>query len=765
MTLLLREVSLSKFMELNGTLQLPQGKAVVLWGPNQQGKTNLVNAIRYVFLKEAKGRGRRGKYDEWKLPSKKELVFDGDAAVEVVFEHNKRLYVLKRTVTKGGRETCVLHPLERPSEEIGMQDFLKSKLKVSILDSLFAPEIVGGFRLLFNGDLDQSVGEMFRDITAIRALAKRFALRIQRMQQGAEVEAARIENEYNMFCESLLKASAQLEQLSEFKAVRKFEAGRTGQKLDKLGEKLQNVIGKLQEERLVSDLESARNDAKSLEELKREIRKESDIRQTFAALRRLRADHRKIKRWLHVANRVAKITEKVPSPPHLDDKQMHDSVTRSFRELTQAKSLHRETLRLSNRNRIRPELASERIRELSAVIRVLRKKTKVGKEIDATVTRVARKSYVVLPVRILVTDPSLGKISKEPIPRGSLEEKKQYLTRLSEEMRVMKRIRSLHRKAESNFKKFREEIPELDFGSDDLQKRADRMEKGVQKWSTEVANCSASFSGRKIESRALHSEETVLSYVNYVTRIVSNRETDILAVLNSSLEELGVRIESLTEKDIAGAFDDVKRRKGELPSLGKAKAVIDECKTEWQKQDEIYSDYSHIPGLVDRTLSIVETIAAKCFDEAELKAGIAGVYTEITKALAERNLIRATVNMSPGELRGTVKYKDREITHPAGSEKAFFSLAILTALAHYFQTPVLIDEVANNLDTRNLKAFFELVREFKERWGVQYVLSVKETNDFDVDGWVREMRDDVSLYEIREKTIQEVDLTEVQRQG
>jgi len=84
--------------------------------------------------------------------------------------------------------------------------------------------------------------------------------------------------------------------------------------------------------------------------------------------------------------------------------------------------------------------------------------------------------------------------------------------------------------------------------------------------------------------------------------------------------------------------------------------------------------------------------------------------------------------VSEVSLRGTVRYRDRPITHPAGSEKAFFSLAILTALAHYFQTPILIDEVAKNLDSKNLKAFFELVREFKERWSVQYVLSVKETS-------------------------------------
>ena len=83
--------------------------------------------------------------------------------------------------------------------------------------------------------------------------------------------------------------------------------------------------------------------------------------------------------------------------------------------------------------------------------------------------------------------------------------------------------------------------------------------------------------------------------------------------------------------------------------------------------------------------------------------------------MQERSLIQATAEIGPEELKSVVLYKGKAIRHPAGSGKSFFSLAILTALAHYFQTPVLIDEVANNLDSRNLRALFELVDEFKEK--------------------------------------------------
>ena len=139
-----------------------------------------------------------------------------------------------------------------------------------------------------------------------------------------------------------------------------------------------------------------------------------------------------------------------------------------------------------------------------------------------------------------------------------------------------------------------------------------------------------------------------------------------------------------------------------------------------------------------------------------LRERIVGTYNEIIRLMQERRLVQATAEINPGELKSVVRYKGKTISHPAGSEKSFFSLAILTALAHYFQTPVLIDEVANNLDTKNLKAFFELVSEFKDRYSIQFVLSIKQTNDFDLDGWVKDMSEEISVHEIKDKIIQRI---------
>jgi ABC-type lipoprotein export system ATPase subunit len=124
--------------------------------------------------------------------------------------------------------------------------------------------------------------------------------------------------------------------------------------------------------------------------------------------------------------------------------------------------------------------------------------------------------------------------------------------------------------------------------------------------------------------------------------------------------------------------------------------------------------------------------------------------------MRERKLIQAIASISKGMMKAEVTYKDKPITHPAGAEKAFFSLAILTALAHYFRMPVLIDEVANNLDSKNLQAFFSLVTELKDEKSVQYLLSVKETKDFDMEGWVKDIADELAIYRIEGKNITKI---------
>ena len=148
-------------------------------------------------------------------------------------------------------------------------------------------------------------------------------------------------------------------------------------------------------------------------------------------------------------------------------------------------------------------------------------------------------------------------------------------------------------------------------------------------------------------------------------------------------------------------------------------------------------------------------ILEKGVDEASIRRCISDTFHEIITRLVEMKLIEARPMLENGKLRAKVIYKEHEITHPAGAEKVFFSLAILTALAYYFDVPVLMDAVANNLDTENLEAFFRLVKELSKKYNIQYILSVKKTRDFDIEGWVKELADDLVIYELDRKRIRE----------
>lgn len=758
MTVTFHEVSLDRIMELNGSIDFPKGKTVVLYGSNQQGKTNIINAIRYALLREVKGAGRlRTEYDDWALPSRKELVFNGEATIKILFDHNGVLFVLQRKISEDARrEETVLYRLKKPSQKLEVEDFLKNRLKVSLLDALFAPEIVGGFKRLYSGEIDQSIAEMFKDITTIKATVMKFIGRIQKMKIAAQAEVAAIQRSYGDFCQRLIQASPQIEALPELTALQKFEVGKTTQKISDLHSKLQTTVTKLKEEALLNDMQDFEIKAEELDGLKKETQRHLVIKQSFQSLRAARSDYRKLRRWLAIAGRVTKITDKLPRPPPIVDLKIKENALDSFGKVARAKSLHKEMSRLAARNKIRPESVREKISELLSVMRILGMKAKIGRVMEGGVTEVARKAYAVLPVKLLAKRPSLGVISNEPIPRGSPEEKKQYQALLQRKIGTLRKIKDFRNEAESEFGSFLEhDIPELSRLANTLETRLEAIEKKTQSWSANVASASSSFLGKKVRVRNLRSERDVDSLMGYLTGLISTREKRYLKRLNENLKELDIELDELSVEAVRRASKKIQQQKKELPGLENVVDTLERSKPEWQKQEEVYSDYSQIPSMADTMTSVLQRVAEKCFDEGKLKRLIARTYNEIMKTMAERKLVKATVEVSEDTLRGSVKYRDKPITHPAGSEKAFFTLAILTALAHYFQTPVLIDEVANNLDTKNLKAFFDLVREFKTRWNVQYVLSVKETNDFDLDGWVKEIRDDIKVYEIAEKTIQE----------
>ena len=102
------QVDFDNIMGVNGRMDFPPNKVVVIYGANLQGKTNIINAIRYAFLKEIKRGRRREAYDEWALPTRQEIVSNNIAKVEVIFEHQNTYYKLNRVIFAGGKKRKIL---------------------------------------------------------------------------------------------------------------------------------------------------------------------------------------------------------------------------------------------------------------------------------------------------------------------------------------------------------------------------------------------------------------------------------------------------------------------------------------------------------------------------------------------------------------------------------------------------------------------------------------------------------------------------------
>jgi len=747
-------------MELRGVINFPPGKIVIIYGSNQQGKTNVINAIRYNFLKEFKGRGRlRNEYDDRALPTRQELVFGAKSSIITEFEYGGNRYMLRREILSGGkRETCDLYGANSPAQKMDPEVFLKAKLKVSLLDVLFAPEITGAFKHLYSGGIDRDVEEMFKEISTLRNLSESFMQRLKRLKSSAEVASTTIETAYADLCRQLVQIAPQIADMKEFEDLKAFEPGKSAQKLELLDKKTLKVASTLKETKLSETIDEASTKANELGEIRGLLKDSEAMRQKVVQLRIVKSDHKALKDWLDSMGQIDR-ESRLGKPPELKDEKRRKLVEQVVSKFSKAKNDYAQALVLAETEHLSLTEISSRAKQLSKVLRLLSSGVKIGKEIAASVAKVGGEAYAIVPARLMVTDATFAEINSNPVPKGTKDEMKGYEANVKSKISRISAIKTLDNESQRAFEEFAKNgLLLLRTIVKILANKETDLENELKNWVDGLSASASSFSGRTIRPIVPKTATELISFGTGVEGQVTKAEGAQLSKVNRTLKELGIQVSRLEKEDLSKAARIVADQQHALPQLEEAGKLKTKNKLEWQKLDEQYSDYSKIPRLADEAILVLGEILAKCFDEAKLKEMMATTYTDITNQMRERRLINAVADVSPKRLKGVLRYRDRVITHPAGSEKALFSLAILTSLAYYFQTPVLIDEVANNLDSENLKAFFELVREFKDKYGVQYVLSMKTTRDFDLDGWVRDLREDISLYQIRGKEIVPVEL-------
>ena len=754
------QVTLEGALELEGTIEFPQSKIVVLYGANQQGKTNIVNAIRYAFLKEIGKRKSKLRYDDWVIPSSKEIAPPNRSArIEIIFDTKNIKYKLSRSISCNGRDSSTLFridELNRTEEPVDLAPFLKDNLKAGLLDALFAPEIAGGFKQLYGRDIDNSIAMMFKEITAARSLSTKFTDRLGRIQKGADAEIAGISAAYTVYLSEILKTCESLQKMREYSDLTPYEAGKTISKIEALANALRMKVAVLKQNELLTAVETMLAKTKLLKSLNAKLQQCRQIETMVKSLDENRSDNEKLRGYIETLSQVACLENEVEEPPKFVSADILQKTTFAYNQFRSAKSFHEEAQREADKLGANLANITEVIEECSAIVKVLRQKQKAGEEKEASVTKIGEKAYTVIPIELLKQDPAFTLLNKQPIPKGAEEEKKEYFKLQADRLKQLKNLAEKEEKAQQLFKRFLEKNrPSLSEMKEQLQNKIQELRNYVDGWQSGIANDFSAFVGEKLETlKKIENIEEVNAFSSNAEREAHKKSKEYLSNLNERVSQIGYELKSLDEESVHKLLTELKKEQLQIPQYEKAVEFLDNTKENWRENDGAYIDYSMMPSIAEQALMVFRTILENCIDEAKLKEAIMATLGEIINEMRERKLIEAYPEIMARNLQVNVKYKDKEVTHPAGSEKAFFSLAILTALGHYFQMPILIDEVANNLDEKNLPLFFSMALEQKSRRGIQYLLSIKRTRDFDLEGWAKEIANELEIYELDSKKIQ-----------
>ena len=761
--------SFDDFMELSGGVEFPEGKIVVVYGANIQGKTNVINAIRYAFLRDVR-RGEKKVYDDKALPTRAEVIPSTaeKASLQVVFEHEGNLYKLVRVVRSAGRGAsdilsmfqCKGMPTGGWGSDRGWtpwegepKDFLKRRLSTGLIDILFAPESAGGFKQLRDETIEVALGELFKEVSTAKRLASDYHDRCKRVLTGAEAAQTYIKDKYQELVAELEETAPEIAKLPEFTQLKEYTPSMTQERLNALQEKMKDYTGQFEEGRLPKLLSDLAEKAKEHQKLNDIVEDPSGLQKSLRRIERHTQDQRRLGRLLGQLRRLTLTEGIIPKPVSFNDSSLTESVTHTIAEITEARDLSRQAHAKADKLDVDLESLGQTINAKARVKAVLEGKAKRLREKErAWITRIDREAYAAIEARLLIKEPAYAKLKSQPIPLGTREDKTNYLKKLRQELGDLRHLKAIHEQANSQFTSVTSKVNELHQDRDKIHKNLNQENENLQESIKKIAQSLSVFLGKRVKTPVLKRERDLSKIIIFLSEITARKRRQHLKQLNRELKDVGLRVEKFDHHEIQTVVTKVRAAELALPRYREALAKVDTSKKTWADNDQAYCDYTAMIDLVKPLARVLERVVEEAVNEGVLRMEVADTFQRIQEELKALGLIEATAQF--GEtLMARVTYKGKEITHPAGSEKVFFSLAILTALARYFQMPILMDEVANNLDWRNLEVFFEWARRLQEQMNVQYVLSVKETKDFDLDGWVKNMADSVCIYKLDGKKI------------
>ena len=774
----LARVAFEKVMELEGSIDFPPGKAVVIYGENKAGKSNIIHALRYAFLSKVLRGGARSGYDELKLVKVEEIApKEGVGKIMVEFEHNGKQFEIRREIDRYRDNNRILSREASGLRELDFTKTLNKELRAGLLDALFAPDSAMGFNHLTEKNIDAVIRELFKEIGNAKVLTRDFKGRLKKLSEEASARVTGIERDYRSLVAYLkgeLKGVAV--SLDDFET---YEPGRTSGKISCTADELKRYIdsiGKGELKEWLGEMGKRTRDADAVQKLLEGSHQA--IAGSFRRMAEISQDRERLGQLVGRLKEARLGSPLPPEPSRFYDAGLAKAAEGIYLKLKDAQTRYSQALSLAAEENIDlkvdnpAKIKSDREKVLKLLTRevvapdALRVKAFLVKISGPEPQANNEESvHAIVPLELMDDDPAFTRLSPEPIPDAPEEQKKKYARSLGKKIANLKLICEDKDRAEGFFKnEFTPLLSDLSGYSDTLTRNGQREKEKISDLAREIGDKLRLFAGEALEMPPLESEGDIPPFLEAVKEVLESKREDYREELSRKVSPVGLPAGEFN----TGEIDSLLKRLAEMEKgLPRYKSVWTELTEEkrvvWQNNDAEYADLKYVPAIAGGIEKTLDAILDNAFDEHEVIQGIKEIIVEINNKLREEDLVGSGIEMGEDSLQlSKIAYKDREITHPSGAERSFFSLAALTALARYFGLPVIIDEAANNLDKNHLRRFIALVREFAADYDVQYILSIKETDDFPLHGWVQGFADDLQVYRVEyergKKLIKPVDL-------
>ena len=752
----LTKIAFANAMELEGSIAFPEGKAVVIYGENKAGKSNIIHALRYAFLsKVIRGVGKTSGYDELRLVTGKEIAPpEGIGKIFVEFEHDGRQFEIRREIDRYRDNNRILRKDAEGFRELDFNKTLNKELKAGLLNALFAPDSAMGFNHLNEKNIDAVIRELFKEIGNAKVLTKDFKQRIERLNEETSARVTNIERDYSSFVARLRDGLKEAPiDLSKFET---YEPGKTSEEVSCVADELKRYIDSIEKGELRKWLEDMRNRAKDAEDVEELLTDSYQLTAiSFNKMEEISKDEEHLNLLLGELGEIKLGSPMPQKPAKFYDGELNKRASIAYQRLTDAQTCYSNALSLAQQDKIDLKIDNPaRIKsDKEKVLKLLTTEFAIPAIPSATVGLVKTDGSVhaLVPLQLMDRDPAFTKLSPEPIPDAPEEHKREYAETLKKRIKNLKIICEDKDKAENFFSsEFTPLLTELSRYASTLMENEKKEKEKISNLVKNIHNKLFLLTQGHVEMPELECEGDLEPFLLSVGQILSSKESNYREEINEKLKSLGMQTGKFNTHEIDSLLGKLAEMERGLPSYkGIWAELTRQRRDEWENNDAEYTDLTYVPAVVDGLNRTLDAILDNAFDEHEVIQGIKGIIVEINNKLIAEGLINSCIEMGEDSLQlSKTTYKDREITHPCGAERSFFSLAALTALATYFRLPVIIDEAANNLDKNHLRHFISLIREFAANYDIQYILSIKETDDFPLDGWVQGFADDLQIYRV-----------------